>query len=308
MADLEHNSGSGTLIFILDDEPDVAQVMRDNLRARMDAKVKAFVRLDDMLKDEDLPAVDLFILDIQLGDGVSGFDVPARLSSRLRFAAFLFVSGYPVDRGQYDKAVGLPFFDFISKPFPMVHFVHRVNLLLAARLRLPVDVDDPLLDLWALAPFVAVVLDQTFTIRLVNQQMADLLEVAAARDLVGRSWTEFLPPEIVATVRDVQRAVLTGDLSRFGEHSNDVRSRSGAIHRVKWFNSPFEGVDGEALTLSVGVPGAYKARMSARLRQTWKDSILKHRAAIQAIKRLPRLGEDFSAACGINNGIHGGEG
>jgi PAS domain-containing protein len=302
MADPEQRPDDGTLIFVLDDEPDAARVMRDNLRARMDARVKAFVRLEDMLADGELPAVDLFVLDIQLGEGVSGFDVPARLPTRSRFAAFLFVSGYPVDRGQYERAVGLPFFDFISKPFPMVHFVHRVNLLLAARLRLPVDVDDPLLDLWALAPFVAVVLDAEMRIRLVNQQMAALLEIPAARDLVGRAWTDFLPPELVAAVRDVHGTILSGDLSRFGEHSSDLRSLSGAIHRVKWFNSPFEGVNGEALTLSVGVPGEYRARMSARLRRTWKESILKHRAAIRAIKRLPLAREASASAVGDIDG------
>lgn len=304
MTDDETATDEKTLIFVLDDEPDAATMIRDTLRRNMDAAVKAFVRFEDMAADDDLVRVDLFVLDIQLGDNLSGFDVPACLPTRCRFAAFLFVSGYPVDRAQYDRADHLAFFDFIGKPFPMVHFVHRVNLLLAARLKMPDDIDDRVLDLWSLAPFVAIVLDADFKIRLCNSQMSALLEVESPRDLVGQSWSEFLPEAAVQSVRGIHGTVLTGDLTRVGEVSNDVQSTTGTIHRVKWFNSPFEGVDGEALTLSIGVPGEYKIRMASRLRKTWKESILKHRAAIQAIRRLP-LTTEFPAVCELNG--NGGE-
>lgn len=288
----------GTLIFVLDDEPGAVKMMRDALRTNMAATVKAFVRFEDMAADPDLVDVDLFVLDINLGD-LSGFDVPDRLPTRCLFAAFLFVSGFPVDMEQYDRAGGLAFFDFLGKPFPMVHFVHRVNLLLAARLKLPVDLDDNVLNIWARSPFVAVVLDADFKVFLCNRQTADLLEVGSSRDLVGRSWADFLPEETVQTARGIHGTVLNGDLSRAGEISGSVRSAKGKVHRIRWFNSPFEGPENEVLTLSIGIPWEYKARMATRLRTTWKESILKHRAAIRAIKRLP-LKTDFPETCQLN--------
>ena len=299
MAELEPTSQ--TLIYILDDDPDAGAVMADALRRHTDAAVRAFKRLEEMLAAEGLVRVDLFVLDIQLENGLSGFDVPACLPTRCRFAAFLFVSGYPVESKQFEHAAGLSYFDFIAKPFAAVHFVHRVNLLLAARLKMPGDMDDRILDLWAVTPFVAVVLDEGFNIRLCNRQMATLLEIGSARELVGRSWSDFLPDETVATGRDIHQTVLAGDLAEVGEITTTVKTVSGVLHRVKWFNCPFEGVDGEALTLSVGVPGEYKRRMAHRLRETWRESILKHRAAIQAIRRMP-LRTEFPDICALDEG------
>lgn len=289
------------LIFVLDDEPGAARLFAENLARRMDATVKYFMHFDEMSRAEDLQLVDLFVLDVNLGDGLSGFDIPACLPIICRFSAFLFISGYPVDQDQYDRAKHLAFYDFIAKPFPMVHLAHRVNLLLASRLKMPTDLDDRVLNLWSLAPFVAVVLDKDFAIRLCNKQLATLLEVEGPRDLAGRSWAEFLPDDMVGSVRRIHSMVLSGDLDVAGEVSNDMLSTSGKKHRVKWFNSPFEGVDGEALTLSIGVPTEYKARMANRLRRTWKESILKHRAAIQAIRRMP-LSQTFPDACQLDGG------
>jgi FixJ family two-component response regulator len=296
---------SGPLIFILDDDPAAAGVCRENLAARIDGTIRAFVRIGDMVADPDIERVDLFVLDVQLGEEITGFDIPDTLPARCRFAAYLFMSGYTVDQKQYDKAAGLPFFDFIAKPFIAVHLVHRVQLLLAARLKIPEDLDDRVLHLWARAPYVAVVIDADLRIRLANHQMAALLEVQTPRALVGRPWSEFLPDHAIKPFSGIHAKILAGDLSRFGEYAFDIRSQGGSIHRVKWFNSPlFAGADeSEALTLSVGIPGEYqhKRRIASDLRRTWKESILLHRAAIRAIKKMP-LKVDGPPACQINGG------
>lgn len=289
----DNNNADGIsrpLIFILDDDPAFGRLMREALLHRLDCTVRDFVDLKDMVADPDLESVDLFIIDIQLNDFLTGFQVPAELPLRCRFAAFLFVSGFPIDRPQYDMAAESVFFDFIAKPFPMVLFVHRIKILLAARMREPKSGQDKILDLWTRPPYVALVLDAKMQVRLANHQLADLLQVESPRALVGRPWSEFFPHGGFDEFQQAHFEILKGDLSKFGELSNNIQSSTGKIYRIKWFNSPFTGSENdEILTLSVGILSDVKKDHADELRQTWHKNILLHRAAIRAIKKLPDI-------------------
>jgi DNA-binding NarL/FixJ family response regulator len=304
MEDMAKNTGplSGPLIFILEDDPATAAACRENLIARIKADVRAFETIEKMTADAQLDRVDLFIIDIKLSEELSGFEVPALLPARCRFAAFLFMSGYRIDPNQYDKAAGLPFFDFLPKPFSGVYLVHRVKLLLAARLKIPDGLDDRIIKLWARTPYVAVVMDAAFKIRLANHQLAALLEVKSPRDLIGRPWLDFLPEDITETFCNIHGSILNGDLSHFGEYSGAIKAQSGAVHPVRWFNSPFAGSEeNEILILSVGLPHKFKLYLADDLRRAWKESILLHRAAIRAIKQMPlKMAE--SSTCQFNSG------
>jgi FixJ family two-component response regulator len=284
---------SGPLIFILEDDRATADACRENLTLRIKADVRAFGTFEAMASDPDLERVDLFIIDIKLGGELSGFEVPANLPARCRFASFLFMSGYAIDPDQYDKAIGLPFFDFLHKPFSGIYLVHRVKLMLAARLKMPEGLDEKIIELWTRTPYVAVVMDKAFKVRLANHQLAALLDVKTPRDLVGRPWLDYLPEDMVEPFCNIHGSIINGDLSHFGEYSGAVRSRAGVVHPVRWFNSPFAGPEeNEILILSVGLPYKFKLYLADDLRKAWKESILIHRAAIRAIKHMPLKAED----------------
>lgn len=290
------------MIFILEDDRATATACRENLAARIKADVRAFETFEDMAADADLDRVDLFVIDIKLGGQLTGFEVPAHLPARCRFAAFLFMSGYQIDPMQYDKAAGLPFFDFLPKPFTGVYLAHRVKLLLAARLKIPDGLDERIIELWTRAPYVAAVIDKGFKIRLANHQLAALLAVKEPRDLVGRSWLDFLTEDMAATFADIHGSIINGDLTHFGEYSGAVQAQGGEVHPVRWFNSPFAGSEeSEVLILSVGLPYKFKLYLADDLRRAWKESILIHRAAIRAIKKMP-LKADDPPTCNLNDG------
>jgi CheY-like chemotaxis protein len=294
---------AGALIFVLEDDVATGKACREYIAARFSENVRYFDTFEAMAAAPDLDQVDLFIVDIKLGDGLSGFDVPSQLPLRCRFAAFLFMSGFAVAQDEFDRAASLPYFDFIAKPFTMPYLIHRCKLLLSARLKMPPGLDERLLDLWAGTPYIALVLDRTYRIRLANYQLASLLEEKNAAALVGRYWEDYLPQKIVTVYKDIYATILSGDLSEFGEYTGDIQSTDGTLHRVKWFHSPFAGGDESngVMILAVGMPYRFKLTIADSLRQSWRESILKHRAAIRSIKRMP-FDSEAAATCDLNGG------
>jgi hypothetical protein len=283
-------ANSGPLIFILDDEATQKSLMQKQVAAGINCTVRGFIKLKDMIEDPEIEKVDLFIIDNQLGGDLTGLEVPATLPVNCRFAAYLFVSGYPIDKATYAKAAASIFFDFIAKPFPSVLFIHRIKLLLNARLRVPIKSEQRLLELWTHTPYVAMVLDAKMLIRLANYQLVDLLKVESARAVVGQPWSDFLIDEAIIAFQKAHALILNGGVSAFGEISVDVKSSVGQIHRIRWYNSTFTGLDDdEILTLSVGIPAEAKKQMADQLRQAWHENIKLHRAAIRAIKKLPDI-------------------
>jgi hypothetical protein len=276
------------LIFILDDDTDAAEIFRDQLALIGGVKIRTFADFDTMAAAEDVEAVDLFVVDVKLGGPLSGFEVPAALPMRCRFAAFLFISGFALDDDQYSKVAGLAFFDFIAKPFTTSLFVHRAKLLLAARLRIPGQTSPRLIDQWTRAPFVAAVCGDDYRIKLCNRQLAAALEVEKPRDLVGRLWFDyFARGDDVATFKRVYAAVMAGQVVRYGEHITRLHAAGDGSVAINWCHSAFQGPAGEDLLLSVGMPTGYKIKMAAELRQAWRESIERHQKAIEAIKRRP---------------------
>jgi FixJ family two-component response regulator len=297
---MAQNAGpiSGALIFILEDDPATAAACRESLVMHMQADARSFGTLQEMIAAPDLAKVDLFIIDNKLGGGVLGFDVPARLPLRCRFAAYLFVSGFAVSSAEMEKAAGLPYFDFLAKPFTGLYLAHRVKLLLTARLKLPEGLDDRIMELWAHAQYVALVIDAALKIKLANEQLAALLGIKTPRGLIGRLLSEYLTAESGGLFEPVRARAAAGDLSYFDEFVGDIRGADNQVHAVKWFVSPFAGgEDNGALILMVGIPGAFRQYLSDSLRQKWRASIQAHREAIEAIKKRPFKVATATPAC-----------
>jgi len=299
------------LIFILDDDAEAGALMREQLALKVEARVRVFLSFDEMAAADDLQAVDLFVIDVKLKEDFSGFEVPAALPPRCRFAAFLFVSGFPLNEAQYNEVAGLAFFDFVAKPATTTHFLHRVKLLLAARLRIPGKIGGHILEQWSRSPFVAAVVDANYRIRLCNRQLVAVLGVESPRALVGRLWFEFLPDKggQVEAFRQMHAAVLVGQNVPYGEHVGRLCGAGGRQSVIKWWHSSFLGPDNEDLLLSIGMPSGYKSALAMEVRKAWRECIQQHQATIRAIKRRP-LRIEPAATCaptpneGGNNADH----
>jgi PAS domain S-box-containing protein len=284
-------------VFVLDDEPDICLIIKQALALRSATTVEIFHRLADMLAAENLARVDLFVIDVNLGPDGSGFDVPAKLPARSTFAAFLFISGFPLVPDDSAKCKAIAIYDFIAKPFDLFSFLRRAELLLMARNNIPGDPGDHL-DLWVREPFLAVVIDRQYTVRYCNEFAARYLLAGTSADLIGRRWPDFLPVPDAEKTEAGQKNILRGAATEF---ENDVRRADGSIRAVKWFNSPFIGRDNEPLTLSVGVPVNRRGRSVDDMRNRYRDILIRDRAAIRAIKPLSLATSDVCGPIGGGN-------
>lgn len=273
------------IVFILDDDQDLTHIIEEALVIDGRVTVKTFTTIDAMIIDHDLIDVDLFIIDVQLNQELTGFEVPDILPDRCRFAAFLFISGYAIDAGLYEKSKTLSLFDFIAKPFSIGQLKQRVQSLLGDRLRLPNLLDDRLINMWTRDPFLAILCDDTMTIRLANDAMARVLGISTPRDLVGTNFNDYLPAYCRADVQSLFDRIMAGDKTATpGETEIEVVDENGKLHRIMFFCSAFEGDDGRRLVLSVGVPAG--ARKRKRLHVAYREILIKDRAAIRNIRPL----------------------
>ena len=268
------NPKKGPLVFVLDDDPTIHHLIKSFFyQGRPDVTTRGFVRLDDMVVARDLLAVDLFVVDINLAPDLSGFDVPSLLPATCRMAAFLFCSGFNVDLDAYNRARFLPLFDFLAKPFGDVQFLHRVEMLLAARFAVPVGIDDRLFSMLSAAPFLGVVIDGAGQIRLVNQAAADYMDLPLPRQAKGRPIGDF-----IADYNQVPAAKK--------EFYATIKSDAGINHPMRWLRTPFLEMDKDQATLLVGIPTATWRRKADRLREVYQEIITRDRTAIRAIKTM----------------------
>jgi len=119
-----------TIIFILDDDEATLSVIKTLLKCE-NRVIKVFHNETKMLADDDLPNVDLFIIDIRL-NGRDGIKVATDLSVTHPGIPFLFISGYDsIDTSAYDLAHD-NVVDFVPKPIETNLLINRVSVLLKA--------------------------------------------------------------------------------------------------------------------------------------------------------------------------------
>lgn len=272
-------------IYILDDDPASLAVIGEMLGVGYPgANLSPFTDHKGLLAAEGLCTGDLFIIDVCLTNQ-DGRELPAMMPAACRLKPFLFISGFPIEDEDFDALEGLVAFDFIGKPFALRHFLHRVGVLMDAAPAPTAPIDD-VFDLMTYAPFVAVVLDEALRVRYCNQQAAVLLEEKSAAQVVGRNWLDFIPKGDVAPLKQIHNTLLEGDLRHFGEYTNPIITAAGNLKTIRWFNTPFEGAEGQTLTLSVGVPSQMEASVIDKIRRLWGERIQRDKAAIRAVKPL----------------------
>lgn len=272
-------------VYILDDDPSSLAMITEIIGAGYPgANLFPYTDHRSLLAAEGLCDGDLFVIDIRLA-GIDGRALPALMPAACRVKPFLFVSGYPIEDADFDALGGLVVFDFIGKPFALRHFLHRVGILMDVSPAPTYPIDD-IFDLMIYAPFVAVVLDRDFVVKYCNRQAAGLLEMDAAGQVVGRNWLDFISKADAAALTQAHAALLKGDVGRYGEFSNSIITATGNIKKIKWFNTPFEGAGGQALTLSVGVASQIEHTVIDKIRRLWGERIQRDKAAIHAVRPL----------------------
>ena len=119
------------LVFVLDDDKDILNVISEIL-TRENTRVKCFINSNDMLADEEIKDVDLFVLDIVLPGEKNGINIAKILTDSHPGIPFLLISGYGninIDEFNLDNK---NIVDFINKPFSYATLRNRSSILLKA--------------------------------------------------------------------------------------------------------------------------------------------------------------------------------
>ena len=112
-------------IGLVEDEKNLNSLVKNYLE-KEGYEVITFFNGEDVLNYEDLLKVQLWILDIMLGDGINGYDIIKFIREKNKNVPVIFTSARDQD---IDKIVGLELGsdDYITKPYSPKELVLRVN-------------------------------------------------------------------------------------------------------------------------------------------------------------------------------------
>ena len=231
-------------IFVIDDDKIVFTMIEKILKSKIECKVFSFENSKDLLNHEELKNVDLFIMDIKIGDE-DGRCVYKKVLERGICAPCLFISGSIMDvtfegLEELDKNC---LFDFERKPIEInKKFINRVNLLLKVskhHSNLKETIYHKSEDLWNMinySTFFVVILDKDFNIVKANYSLSTSLGFKNEDDIVGVNWLKFIDESLQEIIINVHDNVKK-DTAKFKEFTNDIISINGDKLMVKWFNT-----------------------------------------------------------------------
>ena len=112
-------------IGLVEDEKNLNSLLKNYLE-KEGYEVITFFNGEDVLNYEDLLKVQLWILDIMLGDGINGYDIIKFIREKNKNVPVIFTSARDQD---IDKIVGLELGsdDYIAKPYSPRELVLRIN-------------------------------------------------------------------------------------------------------------------------------------------------------------------------------------
>lgn len=118
-------------IVIVDDDDTVLDVFKKSLSEKMkSATIKGFNSINDEFFDYiKNHHIDLFVIDIILGNDKSGIDLSNELLKIMKGLIFLFVSGFDYTIDSFNQFKGKCIYDFISKPINVEEFIVRCSCL-----------------------------------------------------------------------------------------------------------------------------------------------------------------------------------
>jgi len=125
-------SESGRMILVVDDEPDVREMLRDQL-AHLGYLVRTAASAEAALDDIEIVAPDLILTDVHM-HGISGIELCRRLKADPRFTltpVVILTAVTDLDARVTGLAAGAD--DFFGKPFELTELSTRVGVLLRVK-------------------------------------------------------------------------------------------------------------------------------------------------------------------------------
>ncbi|MFA5031927.1 MAG: response regulator transcription factor [bacterium] len=121
------------LIFIVDDEPDILELVSLNLK-KAGFLVKEFLEADSFLRALKNQNPDLIILDLMLPD-MDGFEICKKLKKEDKFSSIPIIM-LTAKSDEIDKVLGLELGadDYVTKPFSPKELVARVKAILRRKI------------------------------------------------------------------------------------------------------------------------------------------------------------------------------
>lgn len=131
------NEGNSRKIAVLDDEPDIVELVVVNL-SKANFKVQGYLNVEDFYNGIDKNLPELVLLDLML-PGADGFEILKHLKSTPKYASIAVIM-LTVRGDEIDKVVGLELGadDYITKPFSPKELTARVKAVLR-RNKLPIN-------------------------------------------------------------------------------------------------------------------------------------------------------------------------
>ena len=121
-------------IVILDDADDVLKLLREAFNTFFGNRVhlKTFSKDNsEFYKYIDRVNIDLFIVDMIIGNGLDGLEIAEKIINNKSGRVFLFISGHSgYDISTFSGLTGMCIYDFMAKPFSLDEFLSACVSLL----------------------------------------------------------------------------------------------------------------------------------------------------------------------------------
>jgi DNA-binding NtrC family response regulator len=119
-------------IVVLDDDPSLLEYLNIVLNKQFsDCVVKCYdYPTAEFFKYVTENQVDVFIMDIKLGKFENGIKLTEDIIYKKRGTIFLFISGYPFNKSDFEHLNGRCVYDFMNKPLDPDNFIVVVSTLL----------------------------------------------------------------------------------------------------------------------------------------------------------------------------------
>src|SRR5262245_6298645 len=120
-------------LLIVDDEPDLCEMLREHFESRFDCQVLTATNPREALQWLEIEQPEGMLLDVNLGARLSGFDVLARARQLSPGTKVIMVTGVS-DLESIEKARALGAVDYLTKPFTVDYLEDTVAAKIARHL------------------------------------------------------------------------------------------------------------------------------------------------------------------------------
>ena len=246
-----------TLIYIIDDIAENCILIKSQLmKTVFDISIKSFTNPKTFFDDVNFLKVDLFIIDVFLGD-YDGRDLCNIITKRGSKAPVLFISGMIPSNDFFEVTNDCYAVDFIQKPYDLLVFVNRVKVLLSLSLnyqKLEKKIkfrEHMVWNIFNYSHFYVVVVNDDFTIKLANHKLAIDLGFKSEEEMIGKNCLDFVVENQKDFAKIIRDQLSTANSSHH-ESITDMKPLHGEMITVRWFNSYVN--DGNNFSFSIGIP------------------------------------------------------